>query len=66
MSNMQATVMAYTYMGRIHVGTSVHEFAPSGEANPVLLQQSTNVADDGEDDPREFLKGILIALLETL
>lgn len=66
MSNMQASIFAYTYMGRIHVGTSVHEFAPSGEPNPLLLQQSADVVDDGEDDPREFLKGCLIALLETL
>lgn len=66
MSNLQASLMAYSYLGRIHVGFTVQEFQPSGVANLVLLQQSTNVPDDGECDPRAYLKECLIAALESL
>lgn len=58
--------MAYSYMGRIHVGMTVQEFTPAGETNSTLLQQSTNVPDDGECDPRAYLKECLIAALESL
>lgn len=66
MTDLQASVMAFSYMGRIHVAAAVREFRPSGEANSTLLQHSTDVADDGTTDPREYLRDALIAALESL
>lgn len=58
--------MAYSYMGRIHVAYTVQEFRPSGEANSVLLQHSTDVPDDGTTDPVEYLRDALVAAIEAL
>lgn len=66
MTDFQASLCAYSYMGRVHVGMTVHEFTPAGEPNLVVSQRSTDVLDDGEDDPTEYLKNALIAALEAL
>ena len=66
MTDYQASLMAYSYMGRIHVAYTVQEFRPSGEANSTLLQHSTDVPDDGTTDPGQYLKEALIAALEAL
>lgn len=66
MADLQCHVTAYSVMGRIHVAFRVYEFTPAGESNLTLLQQTTDVPDDGETDPREYLREALIAALEAL
>ena len=66
MTDLQVHLTAYSMMGQIHVSYRVLEFTPVEEPNCTLLQETTDVPDDGETDPREYLREALIASLESL
>lgn len=58
-------VSAFTMMGGIHLAATVRQDTPEGAIAPVLML-STDVLDAGDDDPVEFARDALIALLECL
>lgn len=66
MTDLQVHLTAYSMMGQIHVAYRVLEFTPVEEPNRTLLQETTDVLDDGETDPREYLRDALVAALEAL
>ena len=62
----QGSVHAFDMMGQTHVSLTVHEWEDQSQPSSLVLQHVTDVPDDGESDPREWLKGLLIAALESL
>jgi hypothetical protein len=67
MSWSMATVNAYDVMGEIAVTAVVRTAPPGGgESISTVLQCSTTFPGVGEDDPREWLRDVLVGLLEVL
>jgi hypothetical protein len=62
---LYARVEAFTMLGVVHLATTVRSDSP-GSATELVLALSTDVPDDGETDPRAWLRDALVALLEAL
>lgn len=58
-------INAYTLLGDISASIRLSEEQP-GETTEELLQLATQFPDDGETDPREFLRGVLVGILESI
>jgi len=62
-----ATVNAYDVMGSVHITAVVRSIPAEGETGqPVELHSTTTVDGAGQQDCREWLEDVLVALLETL
>lgn len=62
----EARVTAYDVMDQVWVGVTVHsqeDVLSTGSS--VVLHMSEQVTGVGESDPREWLRDVLVALLET-
>lgn len=64
---MTVTLVAYDYMDKVGVSATVYSM-PNRRSQPPerLYHGGTTLQGTGEDDPREWLKDVLIGLLETL
>lgn len=66
MAFTQAEVHTFDCLGNVHIAASVRQTDGLTQTSSLVLHVSTDVQGTGEDDPREWLRDALIALLETL
>lgn len=66
MAFTQCSVQAFDCLGQVHVAASVRQNTGVGEVNDLVLHVFTDFQGTGEDDPREWLKDALVALVEIL
>jgi hypothetical protein len=62
---LYARIEAFTMLGVVHLAATVRTDTPEAATERVLAL-STDVLDDGETDPRLWLRDALVALLEVL
>jgi hypothetical protein len=66
MSFYQAQVHTFDCLDSVHVAVTVRAMDDLPGPNYVVLHESTDVRGVGEQDPRQWLKDALVALIEAL
>lgn len=66
MCDMHARIMAYDLLGSVAVVASVRDLDCAAGDGRRALETSVVIQGEGIDEPRQWLKDALIALLETL
>jgi hypothetical protein len=61
---LYARIEAFTMLGVVHLAATVRTDIRTAATEP-LLTLSTEFRDDGETDPRAWLRDALVALLEV-
>lgn len=66
MSQFQAHWTAYDMLDQVHLTVRLFRYDGLESAGSLVLQESTTIRGTGEDDPREWLRDALVALLESI
>lgn len=61
-----ATIAAYDVLSMIHVQVTILQYDGLNSVEPERITTSIDVPGDGESRPTEWLRDVLVAVVETL